>query len=191
MPRKKKDGIFVKNIDRRRKSEIAKFLKDHFRYSTMQTWKTTTSYANDVRLPGLDIPPDKMDLAMSMAKNEIQCPDWDEFVIRTRREFYDRTGWHFGFNGKHCGYIVLYPCTQAGPDGQYEITMNRAVDQGPDFKPEEWPYAQLKDRFGLVQDLDETCEAMRLEFLRILDEYEVVEVPVNKKLTQKILQKPA
>lgn len=56
----------------------------------MNSWNRSTSYANDVKVPNLDIPSELQDLAYDVASGEVEAPDWDIFFARTVSDF-DRT----------------------------------------------------------------------------------------------------
>lgn len=190
--KKKKTGIFIQNIDRRYRKNLETYLKEHFRYGTMRTWDGPTSYANDIRLKNLNIPDDKMDIAMQLAKNELECPSWDEFVIAAAQDFYQKTGYHIGFNGNACGYLVLYACEDdASNPGQYKVLLNKAIDPIETFDPAALDLKTLKARADLVWELDTVCEQLRNEFVRILQLYEVHEKPVGKKKTIRVFEPAA
>lgn len=187
--RTKKGAIFTQNVDRRYRKNLEAYLKNHFRYQTMTTWDGPTSYANDVRLRNLNIPADKMDIARKLALNEVTCPDWDDFVISTVQDFYQRTGYHIGFNGKNCDYIVLYACQNDDENpGQYKVLLNKAIDPPGRFEPEKLALNDLKARAILVWELDETCDKMRDKFVQILNTYEIHEQKINKKQTLQVFE---
>ena len=73
----------------------------------MNSWNRSTSYANDVKAPNLDIPSELQDLAYDVASGEVEAHDWDIFFARTVSDFYRRTGYHIGFNGRSSGYDWL------------------------------------------------------------------------------------
>lgn len=83
------------------------FLTRHYRYNTMNSWNRSTSYANNVKVQNLGIPADLQDLAYAVAFGEVEAPDWDIFFARTVSDFYRRTGYHIGHNGRRGGYLVL------------------------------------------------------------------------------------
>ena len=93
----------------------------------MNSWNRSTSYANDVKVPNLDIPSELQDLAYDVASGEVEAPDWDIFFARTVSDFYQRTGYHIGFNGRSSGYLVLYEA-EANEDGTYSLYPGRSID---------------------------------------------------------------
>lgn len=92
----------------------------------MNSWNRSTSYANDVKVPNLDIPSELQDLAYDVASGEVEAPDWDIFFARTVSDFYRRTGYHIGFNGRSSGYLVLYEA-QANEEGAYSVYPGRPI----------------------------------------------------------------
>ena len=50
--------MYHKQIDKRYKETLIKFLKNHFRYNTMNSWNRSTSYANNIKLHNIDKPDD-------------------------------------------------------------------------------------------------------------------------------------
>lgn len=89
----------------------------------MNSWNRSTSYANDVKVPNLDIPSELQDLAYDVASGEVEAPDWDIFFARTVSDFYQRTGYHIGFNGRSSGYLVLYEAQANNPVLSQSLTM--------------------------------------------------------------------
>jgi len=50
--------MFYKQVDKRYKETMGKFLRKHFRYNTMNSWNRSTSYANCIKLHHVDKPKD-------------------------------------------------------------------------------------------------------------------------------------
>ena len=48
--------MYYKEIDKRYRETLEKFLKKHFRYNTMNSWNRSTSYANNIKLHNVDKP---------------------------------------------------------------------------------------------------------------------------------------
>ncbi|NBK80009.1 hypothetical protein D5272_15850, partial [bacterium D16-76] len=88
--------MFYQKVNRRSRAAMTGFLARHYRYNTMNSWNRFTSYANDVKVPNLDIPSELQDLAYDVASGEVEAPDWDIFFARTVSDFYQRTGYHIG-----------------------------------------------------------------------------------------------
>lgn len=97
---------YYKKISLRNKNEMINFLKNHFRYNTMNSWNNSTSYANNVKLYNLGLTKEQSDKAYDMM-------DTDDFYddINYLLEEFGATHnyeWQVGFNGRSGGYLVLY-----------------------------------------------------------------------------------
>lgn len=97
---------FYKKVDMRSRKAMSEFLNSHFRYSTMNSWNSSSSYANNVKIYKLGLSRED--------ENKLY-----ELIELT--EFYDRISciieqfaikhnylWQIGFNGRSSGYLVLY-----------------------------------------------------------------------------------
>ena len=47
--------MFSVKVDMRSRKAMTEFLENHFRYSTMNSWNGSTSYANNVKYYNLDL----------------------------------------------------------------------------------------------------------------------------------------
>lgn len=88
--------------------QAAKYLDDHFRYSTMNSWNGIRSFAHCIKVRKLNIPNDDgiRDRVYEMLEIE-QAHDeaaaaWEQF-----QEKYDYS-FQIGINGRSDGYAVLY-----------------------------------------------------------------------------------
>lgn len=97
---------FYKTVDKRNRKAMIDFLCRHFRYSTMNGWNRSTSYANCLKIHSLGLPSEIEDKLFDM----FQCQSfyWPiEDLIREFAEDYNYE-WQAGFNGRSGGYLVLY-----------------------------------------------------------------------------------
>ena len=130
--------MYHKQIDKRYRGTTIKFLKNHFRYNTMNSWNKSTSYANNIKLHNVDKPDDiDNDTWWEM----MGITNWQNQLSDLLEEFnrkYEHQ-WQAGINGRSGGYVVLYKggikpsgyesyCTHCGqknyqavPDGQTGI----------------------------------------------------------------------
>ena len=99
--------MFYKEIDKRYRKAMTAFLKNHFRYDTMNSWNRSTSYANNIKLYNID-KPDEVD-------NEtwwemLWITQWQEKLSDLLEDFSKRHEWQWqaGINGRSGGYVVLY-----------------------------------------------------------------------------------
>lgn len=97
---------FYKKVNLRSRCEMTDFLKNHFRYNTMNSWNGSTSYACNIKIYNLGLSSDIQDKLYELI-------DIEEFWIDTREIFdkfarrYDYS-WQIGTNGRSGGYLVLY-----------------------------------------------------------------------------------
>ena len=98
--------IFSKKVDLRSRKQMIEYLKNHYRYNTMNSWNQSTSYANNVKIYNLDF--------SSNEQNKLyELVEMSEFYDRLSYHFYEFARkhnfyWQAGFNGRSGGYIVLY-----------------------------------------------------------------------------------
>lgn len=177
--------MFYQKVSKRSREAMSGFLVRHCRYNTMNSWNQSTSYANNVKVPNLDVPQELQDLAYDVASGEVEAPDWDMFFARTVTDFYRRTGCHIGFNGRGSGYLVLYEA-KANGDGTYSIYPGRSMDMYEDFSG--WGMADLRRRVELVQDFDRTCDSLREGFLYLLQNYAAQEYTQVQRIPRRTMQ---
>lgn len=165
--------MFTKKIDKRSRTQMIAFLENHFRYHTMNPWNGLTSYANCVKLHNLQIPQELDMKAYDFLGAE--CIEYDCDVDCIREEFYNKTGYTFGFNGRSDGYIVLYD-TDVDENGKICVMMHN-IDQYEDFS--DWSMDMLKERVELIQQFDKCCDEIRSVFLDYVANttVETIEVP--------------
>lgn len=85
---------------------MTEFLRNHFRYSTMNSWNLSTSYANNLKV-------DRLGLSNEIMMKLLDMLDVDGFydnindLIAEFGAAHDYL-WQAGFNGRSGGYLVLY-----------------------------------------------------------------------------------
>ena len=47
--------VYSKHVDMRSREQMERYLADHFRYPTMNSWNNSTSYANNVKIHRLGL----------------------------------------------------------------------------------------------------------------------------------------
>lgn len=97
---------FERHIEEGTRAEKLAFLKNHYRYNTMNSWNRSSSYANIVKLHTLPIPKEYRDKAYELISMDAY-EFWDD-VHSLIADFREETGYTAGFNGSSGGYIVLY-----------------------------------------------------------------------------------
>lgn len=180
--------MFKKEVNYADRREMIKFLENHFRYWTMNSWNRQRSYANCVKLYKLDLPEDIRDKAWSYVCGSIESDDIDWMIHDHIASFKEETGYDAGFNGRSDGYIVLYDTEWRS--GKL-VTIYRGLDEATDFDDEdEWGMTDLEERVKLLQRFDEMCDNIREDLIDILknsevEEYEVVTTSTHKRFVSK------
>jgi hypothetical protein len=100
--------MFYKEVNIKKRGEMIAFLKNHFRYHTMNSWNRSTSYANNIKLYNIDKPADiDSDTWWGML---LGIADWHEKLSDLLEDFGRKHNWLWqaGINGRSGGYVVLY-----------------------------------------------------------------------------------
>lgn len=98
--------IFFEPVDLRSRQEMTDYLRNHFRYSTMNSWNQGTSYACNLKIYRLGLHPEIESKLYDML-------DTQEFYFarQARLDLFNEQHqyrWQAGFNGRSGGYLVLY-----------------------------------------------------------------------------------
>jgi len=130
--------MYYKEVDKRYRRTMVKFLKNHLRYHTMNSWNRSTSYANNIKLHQIDKPDDIDSDAWYEMLGITQWQQKLSDLLDTFNKKYEYQ-WQAGINGRSGGYVVLYKggikpsgyrsyCTHCGqlnyqkvPEGQIGI----------------------------------------------------------------------
>ena len=99
--------MYYKEVDKRYRETMIKFLRKHFRYNTMNSWNKSTSYANNIKLYNVDKPDD---VDEETFWEMIGITEWQEKLSDLLEDFGRRHDWQWqaGINGRSGGYVVLY-----------------------------------------------------------------------------------
>ena len=93
-------------VDLRSRQEMESFLRDHFRYPTMNSWNQATSYACNLKVHSLGLASE----ITSKLYDMLDTQEFFDFRNDLLAEFNRAHGyrWQAGFNGRSGGYLVLY-----------------------------------------------------------------------------------
>ena len=153
--------FYKTGIDITNDKQMFNFLKNHFEYSTLNSWNRLSSIANNVKLYNLDLSGD-WNVALSMLENgEYESLSW---VIRGWERA--NPGSSVYFNGRNGGYLVL-----TNADDNSHILPDEIIES-EDY--EEYK-RYCKDHYGsvkanradlvyytkLVQSFDRLCDELR------------------------------
>lgn len=97
---------FHKKVDRRSRKAMTEFLRNHFRYYTMNSWNISTSYANNLKIHRLGLTGEQGMKLLDIMECEGAYDNINDMIW----EFGSRHDWEWqaGFNGRSGGYLVLY-----------------------------------------------------------------------------------
>jgi len=172
---------FYRPVDLRSRAAMTAYLKNHFRYDTMNSWNCSTSYACNMKLHRLGL---EHDLVMRLF-DLINLAEFYESIHDLCREFgrAHKYLWQVGFNGRSDGYLVLY---QGGKRGnQIFCQPGLSTDMGEDY--EGWEMFQLRERVKLIQDFDRLADAIVQEAIYMALNYEITEEICLIEVTRQVL----
>lgn len=142
------------------------FLKNHFTYSTMNSWNGQKSIANNVKVYNLKLGGD-WTVALRYLHDEGD-PGLLQLYINDEIRFFeeDNPYYRVGFNGRSGGYLVLY-----NKDNYLSVLPDCVTDFDTyeDFKEDckTWDYKvadylrELRDTVAVVRDFDKLCDRLR------------------------------
>lgn len=170
--------FYKTNIDICNDKQMFHFLKDHFRYDTMNSWNRLQSIANNVKIYNLSLDGDCW-VALSMLNKDnyfavnMMIEDWED----------EHPNYKVGFNGRSGGYLVLYNKNDNQNvlpdyivDGDYEDYKQYIKDYYGTLKDNR---SNLRYLTELVRDFDKLCDDIR----NYVNELSKVDV-VNEVLTE-------
>lgn len=102
--------FFKKQVGLRSRDAMVKFLSEHYRYNTMNSWNHATSYAHCVKVGRLGLNAAQENRAYEMLETDF----WGEIKWRPIDAFTQEFGGRYtiGTNGRSSGYLVLYNSVQ-------------------------------------------------------------------------------
>ena len=183
--KKGSDNVFYKDVNLNNRNEMIRFLVNHFRYYTMNSWNRMSSYANNVKLHNLDIPGE----LSSKAYDFISCDSQGDFYWDVKdliADFTAETGYSAGFNGRSDGYIVMYDTDINDKLERY--TLMRGIDENELF--DDWSTKSIAERVNLVQRFDRLCDDIFHLFLDYVEHVEIKDVEVVRKEMKRIAVMP-
>ena len=93
-------------VDLRSRQEMESFLRDHFRYPTMNSWNQATSYACNLKIHKLGLTSEIESKLYDMLDTQEFFALRETLIAQFNEDHAFR--WQAGFNGRNGGYLVLY-----------------------------------------------------------------------------------
>ena len=152
------------------REEIIAYLKNHFRYNTMNSWNNSASYAHRIKirdLNGIDKDLEMRCYEMLEVEEAFEGFGNQIFLFHLSHDAYC-----IGQNGRSGGYLVL--CNDKFP--------GKNIDMDEDF--EDWDLSSLETRRDLVMAFDDACEDAVTEFVEFAKTHKVEEktIMIPKKI---------
>jgi len=97
--------MFYKKIDLKNRQEMIDYLKNHFRYYTMNCWNLSTSYANNLKIYKV-IPRHLQDKAYEIFEQGDVYYEINDLIKEW--DLINNYVYQAGFNGRSGGYLVMY-----------------------------------------------------------------------------------
>lgn len=155
-----KKMYYVTGLDVDNTKQCFNFIKDHFRYWTMNPWNRIESIANNVKLYNLDLDGDWTDVL-----DFLNTTGYDDLYYFIKKFEDTHEGYRVGFGGRSGGYLVLRnSCNYQSivPDyiedsETYEDFKNYCKQYGGlcYYRAELGSYAKL------IRDFDKLCDDLR------------------------------
>lgn len=155
-------GWKIRTNEMTREQQV-EYLTEHFRYWTANSWNKSTSYARNIKLYKLPIPPELRDRAYEMLEFQEAFYEIRELIRDFEKE---HRGYGAGTNGRSSGYMVLY-----------RVDSMRGIDENEDFY--EWDDDSIRDRAQLVEDFDDLVDTCIQVFIGFVRDHEIVEEEVT------------
>ena len=162
------------------------YIKNHFRYNTMNSWNNSTSFANNVKIHNLGFTKEQQEnynkifFDENFSKTDAQSlyDNIDVLIYKFQEEY--TFNFSIGFNGRSGGYLVLYKSQKVSK--RIQSFPGRSIGEEfqnyetyEEFYEEEGP---IDSYFELVYDFDLMCDIIRYCFgLDLLIETEEVMIP--------------
>lgn len=158
--------FYKTGVDITKEKSMWHFLKNHFTYSTMNSWNGMKSIAHNVKLYNLKLDGD-WTVALQFLHDEMDTGCLQMFIDDEIREFSrENPGYVVGFNGRSGGYLVLYN------SDNYRTVLPDCVEQYDtyeDFKLDCKDYGyrisdyyrELREVTLVVREFDKLCDRIR------------------------------
>ncbi len=164
--------MFYKSVNKNSNKEMFYFLKEHYKYWTLNSWNKLDSIANNVKIYNLGLDWKILEL--------LELDNY--FTINANIEDWEieHKGYKVGFNGRSCGYLVLYNEDNSKSVLDYYVDSNDTYEE---FKKDiqnnygalKYYHADLIRQVELVQEFDRLCDDLLEECKYMLEHCKVVE----------------
>lgn len=159
--------MHFKEINLDNDKEVLDFLKNHKKYSLMNTWNMLYGYSNNIKIYNLDVTDEEKEKLYDLL--DLDEPSFDiqiQFDILNEEFNAKHPGYYIIVNGRSNGYLVL----SSDSVRNYQTEVNY---------PEELSVDQRRELAEMVMDFDESCDDYIAGILSIVNDSEIVEEEVT------------
>lgn len=159
--------MYFKEINLDNDKEVLDFLKDHKKYSLMNTWNMLYGYSNNIKIYNLDVTDEEKEKLY-----DLLGLDEPSFDIQMQFDMLNEE-----FNKKHPGYYVI---VNGRSNGYLVLSSDNARDyQSEVVRPVELSEHERKEIAEIVIDFDKFCDDYIAGILAIINDSEIVEEEVT------------
>lgn len=168
--------MYFKEINLDNDKEVLDFLKNHKKYSLMNTWNMLYGYSNNIKIYNLDVTDEEKEKLYDLLNLDEPSFDIQIQFDMLNKEFNEKyPGYYVIVNGRSDGYLVLSSDTVRN----YQNEVNY---------PEELSVDQRRELAEMVMDFDKCCDDYIARILAILNDSEIVEEEVTYKKKIRVLR---
>lgn len=159
--------MYFKEVNLDNDKEVLDFLKNHKKYSLMNTWNMLYGYSNNIKIYNLDVTDEEKEKLYDLL-------DLDETSFDIQMQF-DMLNEEF--NAKYPGYYVIVN----GRSGGYLVlsSNNARSYQNEVVYPEDLSKYERRELAEIVMDFDKFCDDYIAGILAIINDSEIVEEEVT------------
>ena len=168
--------MYYKSVNKKSDKDMFNFLVNHFQYYTLNSWNNLISIANNVKIYNIE----------ELDYDILEYLELDNYyTINDTIETWEKehNGYKVGFNGRSCGYLVLYNKNNNKSVLDYYVEININSDYESfkqDIKESEYGtlkeyHNKLVEQVELVQEFDKLCDDLIQVCLDLKNNYEIVE----------------
>ena len=168
--------MYFKEVNLDNDKEVLDFLKNHKKYSLMNTWNMLYGYSNNIKIYNLDVTDEEKEKLYDLL--DLDEPSFDiqmQFDMLNEEFNAKYHGYYVIVNGRSGGYLVL--SSDNVRDYQNEVNY-----------PEELSVDQRRELAEMVMDFDKFCDDYIAEILAIVNDNETVEEEVTYTKKIRVLQ---
>ena len=168
--------MYFKEVNLDNDKEVLDFLKNHKKYSLMNTWNMLYGYSNNIKIYNLDVTDEEKEKLYDLL--DLDEPSFD---IQMQFDMLNEE-----FNAKYPGYDVIVN----GRSGGYFVLSsdNTRSYQNEVVHPEDLSKYERRELAEIVTDFDKFCDDYIAGILAIINDSEIVEEEITYIKKVKVLK---